>query len=307
MGANSARVVVIGIASMDIRGRTHDPLVPATSNPGTVRITTGGVGRNIAENLARLDVSTTLLTAVGEDAFGEQVLAQTAAAGVDLSHAHRTADYPTATYVAVVDTDGALVVGLDDMGIAGTITPAYISAHRHLIREADMLVLDGNLHPPAIGRAFALARRYEVPVCVDPTSVVLARRFAGYLADCAIMAPNRSEAEVLCRRPIHDLADVTRAAQQLVAVGVQFALITLGADGVVYATPQGSGHVPAIRCQVTDVTGAGDALTAGTVYGLLHDLPVDEAVSLGVSAATLTVCASDTVSRELTVDALYRE
>jgi len=304
---NVPPVVVIGIAGLDIRGRTRETLVPATSNPGTVRLTAGGVGRNIAENLARLDVPTALLTAVGEDPFGEQVLAQTAAAGVDLSHVLRTAEYPTATYLAIVDTDGSLAVGLDDMGIAAAITPEYISAHRRLIRAAGMLVLDGNLHPPAIRRAFSLAKRYDVPVCVDPTSVVLAERFKGYLDRCTIMAPNLAEAEVLCGCHIYTQADAAQAAQQMVAAGVQVALITLGAGGVVYATPEVSGHIPAIRCPVVDATGAGDALTAGVVFGLLHDLPVDEAVRLGVSAATITLCSPDAVSRELSVDALYRE
>jgi len=307
MVAVSPRVVVIGIACMDIRGRTRELLVPATSNPGAVRLTAGGVGRNMAENLARLDVPTALLTAVGDDPFGEQVIAQTAAAGVDLSHVYRTADYPTATYLAVVDTDGSLAVGLDDMGIAAAITPDYISAHRHLIREADMLVLDGNLHPPAIYRAFSLARRYRVPVCVDPTSVVLAERFVRYLDRCTILAPNLTEAEVLCDCHIYTLTDVARAAQHMVTTGVQLALITLGEGGVFYATPEVSGHIPATRCDVVDATGAGDALTAGVVFGMLNGLPVDEAVSLGVSAATLTLCSTDTVSRELSLDALYRE
>jgi len=301
------RVIVIGIASMDIRGRTRDTLVPATSNPGTVRLTAGGVGRNMAENLARLDVPTTLLTAVGDDPFGREAIAQTAAAGVDLSHVHHTAEYPTATYVAVVDTDGSLAVGLDDMGISAAITPAYISAHRHLIRDADVLVLDGNLHPPAIRRAFSLAKRYRVPVCVDPTSVVLAQRFVKYLDRCAILAPNLAEAEVLCNCHIYNLTDAAQAAQHMVAAGVQLALITLGEGGVFYATPEGSGHIPAIRCEIVDATGAGDALTAGVVFGMLNDLPVDEAVRLGVSAATLTLCSPETVSRDLSLDALYQE
>ncbi len=304
---NAPHVLVIGIAGMDIRGRTRETLVPATSNPGTVRRTAGGVGRNIAENLARLDVPTALLTAVGEDPFGEQVLAQTAVAGVDLRHVLRTAEYPTATYLAIVDTDGSLAVGLDDMGISAAITPEYISTHRHLIRDARMLILDGNLHPPAIGRAFSLAKRYGVPVCVDPTSVVLAARFKGYLDRCTILAPNLAEAEVLCGCHIYIRADAAQAAQQMVAAGVQVALITLGAGGVVYATPEVSGHIPAIRCQVVDATGAGDALTASVVFGILHDLPVDEAVRLGVSAATITLCSPDAVSRDLSVDALYRE
>jgi pseudouridine kinase len=95
------------------------------------------------------------------------------------------------------------------------------------------------------------------------------------------------------------------AAHRLVSLGVQIAIVTLGATGLVYATSQESGHVPAIECDIVDFTGAGDSLTAAVVFGLLNDLPIDEAVRLGTSAAALTLQSRETVCPTLSLERLY--
>jgi pseudouridine kinase len=95
------------------------------------------------------------------------------------------------------------------------------------------------------------------------------------------------------------------AAKRLVAMGVDIAIITLAEKGLCYATPEVGGYIPAMRSEVMDRTGAGDALTAGVVFGLLNDFPVDEAVRLGVSAATLTLQCKETVCPDLSLERLY--
>jgi pseudouridine kinase len=88
-------------------------------------------------------------------------------------------------------------------------------------------------------------------------------------------------------------------------MGVQVAIVTLAELGVCYATPEVSGHVPAVTVQVVDRTGAGDALTAAVVFGLLHDFPIDEAVHLGASAAALTLQCPESVCPTLSLDRVY--
>jgi pseudouridine kinase len=95
------------------------------------------------------------------------------------------------------------------------------------------------------------------------------------------------------------------AAQRLVGLGARLAIVTLGATGLVYATSHESGHVPAIEVEVVDLTGAGDALTAGVVFGLLNEFPTDEAVRLGASAAALTLHSRETVCPTLSLERLY--
>lgn len=105
-------VVVVGGSNVDIKARSTSALVGATSNPGTVVRTPGGVGRNVAENLARLGSRVALVSTVGSDPDGDWLLEQTAVAGVDVSPVLRGGQ--TGRYVAVLDADGGLVAGVSD-------------------------------------------------------------------------------------------------------------------------------------------------------------------------------------------------
>jgi pseudouridine kinase len=305
MRMNSAQVIVVGAASIDTKGRPRKALVPGTSNPGDIRISVGGVGRNIAEGLARLGVRTTLLSAVGDDEWGQRILECTAAGGVDVSRVLVNTDHHSGAYLAILDEAGEKSISIDDMDIMELVTPQYIYAHRRWIKEADMVVMDANLSPKAIRSLISAAKKYDVPVCADPTSAILAQRLIKHLPDLYMITPDVSEAEVLCEARLASRSEATRAAKRLVAMGVDIAIITLAEKGLCYATSEVSGYIPAIRSEVVDRTGAGDALTAGVVFGLLNDFPIDEAVRLGVSAATLTLQYKETVCPDLSLERLY--
>lgn len=298
-------VTVIGAASLDMKGRPKRPLAEGTSNPGYIRVSPGGVGRNVAENLARLGVPTVLLSAVGDDSVGRQILEATSDGGVDVSQVIVSSEWPSATYLAIIDEKGTPVVSIDDMQIMQLVTPKYIYAHRRWIKEASMIVLDANLSPQAISSAISLAAKWNVPVCVDPVSVALAPRIIPHLSQIHLVVPNQDEAEVLCRLPLSDSFEATAAAQRLVAMGVNTAVITLAERGLVYATSDESGRVPAINIEVVDPTGGGDALTGAVVFGLVNGFPVSEAVRLAVSAAALTLTCTDTVCPDLSLERLY--
>lgn len=302
---NQPGVVVIGAASLDMKGRPKSTMVAGTSNPGYIRVSAGGVGRNVAENLARLGVSTMLLSAVGDDSVGQQILETTQAGGVDISHVIVAADWPSATYLAVVDENGTPALSIDDMQIMELVTPKYIYAHRRWIKEAAMVVLDANLSPPAIASAVSLCAKWNVPLCVDPVSIALAPRVRPHLSQVYMLVPNEDEAEVLCGMPASDTLQASAAAQRLVAQGVGTAVITLAEKGLVYATSHENGRVPAINIEVTDPTGGGDALTGAVVFGLVNGFSVSEAVRLGVSAAALTLTSTDTVCQHLSLERLY--
>jgi pseudouridine kinase len=301
----SPQVVVVGAAGIDTKGRPRKALVPGTSNPGDIRISVGGVGRNIAEGLARLGVRTTLLSAVGDDEWGQRILERTAAGGVDVSQVLINAGHSSAAYLAILDEAGEKSISIDDMDIMESVTPQYIYAHRRWIKEADMVVMDANLSPRVIRSLISTAKKYNVPVCADPTSAILAQRLIEYLPDLYMITPDVPEAEALCEARLASRSGAIKAAKQLVAMGVDITIITLAERGLCYATSEVSGHVPAIRSEVVDRTGAGDALTVGVVFGLLNDFPIDEAVRLGVSAATLTLQCNETVRPDLSLERLY--
>lgn len=299
-------LLVIGAASIDTKGRAVKKIQTGTSTPGDIRVSVGGAARNIAENLANLGEPVVLLSAVGDGGSGRRILQQARECGIDTSHILVDAEHHTAAYLAVLDDAGDLVMSIDDMSIShDLITPDYVYKRRALFRDAQMVVLDASLSPKTLDTILNLARRYDLPVCADPTTATLAPRLCPHLSALTLAAPNAAEAGALCGIEVTDRESALVAAQKLVAMGVKIAIVTLGATGLVYATWDESGHVPAIEVEVVELTGAGDALTATVVFGLLNDFPVDEAVRLGTSAAALTVHSRKTVCTDLSLDRLY--
>jgi pseudouridine kinase len=247
-----------------------------------------------------------LVSAVGDDDAGHQILRQAMDCGIDTQHVQVDAEHRTAAYLAVLDPTGNLVMSVDDMQInRELITPALIYRRRSLFRDARMIVLDANLAPDTLRIIFRLAGRYELPVCADPTTTTFAPRLCPYLSQLTLITPNAAEAEALCGIRVTGRETALQAAQKLVTHGVGIAIVTLGATGLVYATSQESGHVPAIEVEIVDLTGAGDALTAAVVFGLLEGFPIDEAVRLGTSAAALTLHSRSTVCTGLSLEQLY--
>jgi pseudouridine kinase len=300
-----SHILVIGSASIDLKGHAKREVQRGTSVPGTVTLSYGGVARNVAENLARLGQPSILLSAVGDDTFGEHIIEYTGSAGVDVSRVIVSKECPSGSYLAILDQTGSKVAAVDDMAVIDLVTPAYLRKNHSLFKAAEMVVLDANLSPRTLSTAVRMAKEAGVPLAVDPASAGLAPRVRAYLQDIAVIKPDLAEAEVLCRHPIRGRADATAAVQELVAAGVGIALISLAEEGVCYASARERGYMPAIRCEVVDYTGGGDALTATVVYGLVNHLPLDETVRLAVSAASLTLQCPETVCPDLSLERLY--
>jgi len=305
--APEAPVLVIGGAGVDMVGRLKAELKPGTSNPANIRISFGGVSRNVAENLAHLGQPVRLITAVGEDEVGDRLVEQIKSAGVDVSAILRTREHNTGSYLGVINPGGMLQFALDDINAAGAISPEYLHLHEDLFRQASLVFIDANLPPKTLRTVFSLAGKAHLPVCADPTSTSLAKRLQAHLSRLWMITPNGNEAAILCDRvfQLSNLQEAIDAAKCLVSQGVSLALVSLAQFGVVYATSETSGHVPAIRTKIIDPTGAGDALTATVIFSLLNDIPLDDAVRLGVTAATLTLQHRGTVLPDLSLEMLY--
>jgi pseudouridine kinase len=308
-GASEGPVLVIGAAGIDIVGRSLQRLQMGGSNPAQMRISHGGVARNLAENLQRLGAQVHLITAVGDDGEGRQLLSHAAELGIDVEHSLTVPDQPTGAYLAVLDNTGLLQVGLDDMSATAALTPAHFKTCEALFDSVAAVVVDGNLSPKSLAAVVNMCQRSRVPLAADPTAVSLAPKFAPHLGHLWLLAPNLAEAAALCGAGLPDTGEARslEAARQLVSRGVQTVLVSRAEFGVSYASASGSGNVPALKTEVLDPTGAGDALLATVVFGLLNEIPLDEAVRLGVTAAALTLRSHGTVAADLSLERLYDE
>lgn len=305
--AENAYVLVVGSGGIDITGRPDYSLAQNASVPGRIRSSVGGVARNIAENLARLEIPTLLLSAVGDDEPGERVIAHCKEAGIDTSQIMIIPGERTGHYMALLKMDGQLDTAINDYAVTRNITPEYLSSHTELFKNAAMVVIDANLEDRTLVTLFRLVKQYNIPVCADPTTPSLAGRLRPFLNQIYMLTPNLKEAAVLCGQTVHqyDTETALGLAQHLLERDVRIAVVTLGVHGLAYASGTDRGLIQAIRTEVQDETGAGDALTAGIIFGLLNEVPLDEALRLGVSAATLTLRSRETVVTELSQELLY--
>ncbi len=306
MNEREYKVVVIGAAGLDLHVWPRTMAVePGKSNPGHIRWSWGGVGRNIAENLAHLGAEVFFISAVGDDEPGHNLLRHLQEVGINTDGVYVAPDQHTGAYVAQYHFDRRLAVAFDDMLIMRSITPAYLQRYRSLIRRADMVCIDANLTAEALEALFRITSKHGVPVCADPTAELLAPRLHPFLPELTAVTPNRREAEMLVGEPLPDDEALIRGARRLVHLGVELAVITLGEGGLCYATPEESGRLPALKIEVVDAVGAGDALTAAIAYALLEEIPPSEAVRLGQAAAARTIACKETICSTLSWESLY--
>jgi pseudouridine kinase len=168
-------------------------------------------------------------------------------------------------------------------------------------------MIDGSLNPETTATAAQLAKKYKVPLCADPSSARLAGRLRPYLESLELVVPNEAEAAVITGVEVaaNNPDTSMEAALWLNRAGVRTAVITLSDFGLVYATSDETGHIPARYSEMADSTGTGDAVSAAIIFGMINDLPTTEAIRLGAAAASLTLQTNETVVPDLSLDMLY--
>ncbi len=302
-------VLVVGAAGVDTIGLVDEPPQSGSTHSANMRVSFGGVARNVAENIARLGLPVDLITAVGEEHIGDQLLAYTRACGVQVGLSLRSKTDHTGAYLVVLDEEGTRYLALEDMSIIGELTPSVFRDNRSAVMDASVVFLDANLPEDSIDALIKMTGTAKVPVCADATSSRLAVRLIPHLDKLSMITANSSEATTLVGGDfqVTDSDSALHAARRLVNRGVDLAVVTLAEFGVVYATSETSGHIPAVRTRVIDPTGAGDALTATIIFGLLNEIPIDESVHLGVTAASLILRHRGTVLPGISLEKLYDE
>ena len=296
---NGPYVVVVGGANMDIAGRPSSTLVPRDSNIGTVRLSPGGVGRNIAHNLALLGTDVRLVTAFGEDAQADTLVEGCREAGIDLTHSFVVPGCSTSTYLYVTDEHGEMEVAINDMAILDQLTPERLGRCLPLLESAEVVVVDTNL--PAQTLAW-IAGHVSAPLFCDPISTAKAARIAPVMGRLHTLKPNLLEARSLAGAAAS--LDAEAAALRLLSTGLQRAFVSLGADGVLCTEQGRTIHLPLLPCHVTNTTGGGDAMMAGLVWAYLRGLGLEEAGRAGLAASAIAVESAETVSPRMSETAL---
>ncbi len=280
-------IACIGGITLDRRARAHSPLIMGTSNPATVTTMAGGVARNVATWLSQLGVGVALYSALGDDRAGYDLLRQLATDGVDVSGVRRSPDYPTATYTAALEPDGQLALGLADMEIFDSLDADWCDTIAPAVDQSPFWLVDANLPRATIDY---LLNTYgdNATIIADPVSVAKAERLRPHLDAVDVVFPDRKEAAVLSGHLTETPEQVAAAATQIWDLGPGTVIVSLGSEGIYVEDGTRHQAIPAIPPDtVSDVTGAGDGLVAGYLYGLATEHA--DPVTCGLAAASLAL------------------
>jgi len=275
------RITVIGAANIDIITKSKAPIVAGDSNPAGINLKAGGVARNIAAMLALHDIEVDLITAVGNDPFGNLLRENCTSIGINTDAWIVKNNISTGVYLAALENDGELYAGFNATTAPESIRTAELTKHKGIIKEADLLILDCNLSEKILNLAVEL--RGERPIMVDAVSVAKVKRIENLLEKIDILKLNRIEAEELTGINLDTKDRVRQAANSITSRGVKRVFITLGMAGVCATESRSSIFVPALPIVVKDVTGAGDAFSAG--IALKYDKKMRTQAESGVNLA----------------------
>ena len=261
----------------------------------------GGVGRNIAHNLALLGVEVHLLTAFGDDVQAQRVAASCGELGIDISHALQVPGGATSTYLYIAGPEGDMELAVADMGIYDHVTPAFLRSRAALLNNAQLVVVDTNIPEASIAW---LAENCKVPLFADPVSTAKAEKLRPVLGRLHTLKPNRMEAELLSGAAITDIPSAKKAAQLLLDTGLRRVFISMGGDGVLAADHHQALHVPCLPAEMVNTTGCGDAFMAAIAWAYLEGTDLEGTARAGLAASSIAMESPETINPAMSVQAV---
>lgn len=301
-----APIKCFGAVHWDIIVHAAQPIVPETSTPARMVHKPGGVATNVARALARLNVPTALAGLIGDDAVGKAVSDQLAAEGISLA-LQRLEGGATGQYVAFHDPDGSLPAAcVDDRILSTAEEDAFAGILEVLTLPAatpqERWFVDANL-PESILRRIAAAAPDDRLVA-DGVSRAKVGRLRSILPETDLVFLNASEARMLTG------PDACAPAEELTlrvrAMGASAVVVSEGAGPVHFADADGAGMFQPESCEIADVTGAGDALIAGTLAALARGWTLAKALPVGLATARLTLQTPGAVADRLSWDTVSK-
>lgn len=297
---NKLYVLVFGASVVDIFGFSCCNYRSYNSNPGKIRISFGGVCRNIAENLSKVGVATKFISILGEDENGKCMLEHSRKIGYDMEDSLILKHGTTPTYMAILDENGEMVSAVADMKSIDKINFKFIHSKGSIIEKSEYTVLDSD--NAEILEYILKNFKDKTKFILDPVSAEKAKNIRYLIKYFHTIKPNIHEAEILAGFKIESIEDLKKAGEYFISLGIQNVFISLDAEGIYYKNRFEEGKIKAHKVTVKNVTGAGDAFVAGIAYGYMNKLSLKETVKFAIAMANLTIAHENTINPNLTYD-----
>ena len=303
-------IVIFGAVFVDIKGYPESNFIPTGRNVGRVEHVHGGVGRNVAEDIANCELRPTFVSLVDDSGAGEDVLKKLRSHKVNTNYVRKTRD-GMGSWLAVFDNNGDVFASISKRPDLMPIVNILDEHGDEIFSKADSVVIELDIDKDIVKRVFALAKKHKKKVfsVVANMSIALERRDFLKSIDCFVC--NIQEAGILFSDDYTDKTPeemIPIIAAKVKAAQIPSMIVTMGGDGAVYASMDGDmGYCPARRVEVKDTTGAGDSFCAGVAIGLTYGKTLAEACEIGAHLAASVIVTSESVCprflpRELGLD-----
>ena len=291
-------IVVIGAVFVDIKGFPMDKYIPQGRNVGWIEQVHGGVSRNVAEDIANVELRPTYVSLVDDNSAGAEVVRKLRSHKVNVDYI-RTVKNGMGTWLAVFDHTGDVVGSISKRPDMTPLLELLEEKGDEIFSNADSIVIEICLDKEIIKKAFKLAKKYNKPVYAVVANMSIAVQRRDFLQDCACFICNRQEAGILfsddySEKTIPEMETIL--AEKVRRARIPSMIITLGDKGAVYADMFGyKGYCPARNVIVKDTTGAGDAFCAGVAVGLTYGRTLAESCEIGSFLAASVIMTSENV------------
>ncbi|WP_156290639.1 carbohydrate kinase family protein [Oceanobacillus salinisoli] len=293
-------IICIGGATIDRKFYAKQAIMSGTSNPVNSSTTVGGVARNIAENLGRLENEVTFISTVGDDSDWIEI-DQVSSPFLNLEHVTKLEHAATGSYTAVLDPHGNLEIALADMDVFDEITPELLRTKRDILKQAKCIIVDLNCPRESVEFLSQFTMEHTIPLVVIPVSSPKMDRLPNSLEAVNWLIVNKDETETFLGMKITNMEDWKQSVEGWQKLGAKNVIVTHGAEGVVLGDENGTfRHYPAIATpEVVDVTGAGDAFCSAVVHSWLKKKDIDYIIRSGLVNSHKTITSKHTVRKEL--------
>ena len=291
-------IVVVGAVFVDVKGFPEDQYIPTGRNAGKVEIVHGGVGRNVAEDIANIELRPTFVSLVDDTAEGEEVINKLRNHKVNTDYIRRVKD-GMGMWLAVFDNMGDIAGSISKRPDLGPICEMLDEKGDEIFRNADSIIMEIDIDKEIVKRVFRYAEKYHKPVYAVVANMSIATQRRDFLQSIDCFVCNQQEAGILFVSDFSDMSpeelcdDLSR---RVISAQIPSMVVTMGSRGAVYADMHGDkGVYPAQKVNVRDTTGAGDAFCAGVAIGLTYKKSMREAVEIGTRLAASVITTSENV------------
>jgi pseudouridine kinase len=296
--------LVIGTVFMDCKGFSKQLYNPVGRNVGNVKFVHGGVGRNVAENMANLRIGTMFVSSVDKTGIGKEVVHRLDRAGINVDYLLETEARGMGIWLAIMDETGELAGSVSQMPDLAALENFIAESGPEIIRRSSHVIIELDLNEFITKKVMELARENARPVYGIPGNLGVILKDINMLSGLDCFIYNDIEAGRLMGRELRD-SDPGKLQQELTkfvdTIGLASMVITLGSAGCVYYDARNGekGFQPIFPVTVIDTSGAGDAFFSGTVMGLIRNKPLGEAVVYGTKVASWTIQSDENTCRDL--------